>query len=132
MAIISSKSFVISTPQTRAQRGPLIRVKLRDGQYQKLYEQDAIEQGLIPGKKQEPGQDKQRKPAKDKSRKPGQDKSEPADDLTTISGIGPASARLIVARGITTFDELRAASEAGKLDFLSSAVQTAIGKWING
>jgi hypothetical protein len=138
MVVVSSKSFGKDNAQTRGQKGPLVRIQIGPGQYRKMYEADAIAQGLIVGKAQPPAQDKQRQPAQDKQRQPGQDKAQPpkeekpADDLSTIQGVGLATARMLAARGITTFDELRAASGAGKLNFLSSAAQTAIGKWANG
>lgn len=138
MTVVSSDSFELENQQIRAQKGKLVRIQLQPGRFVKMYEQDAIAQGLIPGKAKPAGGDKSRPAQGDKMRRPGEDKSPPAqgdkaaaDDLTTITGIGPASARLLIARGITTFDELRAASAAGKLGFLGSAAQTAIGKWVN-
>jgi predicted flap endonuclease-1-like 5' DNA nuclease len=131
MAVVSSKSFGKDNAQTRGQKGPLIRVKIGEGQYRKMYEADAIAQGLIVGKAQPPAQDKQRQPAQDKQRQPPKEER-PADDLSTIQGVGLATARMQAARAITTNDEQRAASAAGKLNFLSSAAQTAIGKWANG
>jgi hypothetical protein len=131
MAVVSSKSFGKDNAQTRGQKGPLVRIQIGPGQYRKMYEADAIAQGLIVGKAQPPAQDKQRQPAQDKQRQPPKEER-PADDLSTIQGVGLATARMLAARGIATFDELRAASGAGKLNFLSSAAQTAIGKWANG
>lgn len=141
MTVVSSDSFVLSTPQSRAAKGPLVRVELQPGRYVKMYRADAIEAGHIKPDPAPPGGTKKRTPAEDKAIRPEGDKSVPrppaptplnppeegkADDLTVIQGVGQATARALKARGIASFDELRAALEAGRLDFLTTHVRGAI------
>lgn len=49
-----------------------------------------------------------------------------ADDLTTIPGVGKASARALAAHGVTTLDALK---EAQDLDYLPAKVLAAIAEW---
>jgi predicted flap endonuclease-1-like 5' DNA nuclease len=151
MATINKKSFLIDNQQTRAKKGPLVRVELQPGRFVKMYEADAITQGYIkpkPEKKSRPAQaDKRRPPQEDKEKskpappveevpQPTDNMLEPvaaeataADKLTEITGIGKATERLINAHGITTFDQLRSAED---LSFLSTQAQQSVEDWING
>lgn len=118
-------------------KGKLVTVQIpgQPGRFVKMYEADV--------KKLQEEQQKKRKPAGDKMRKPGGDKGagerkaesgerearseeRPADDLTTIEGIGLATERALKARGIRTFEELRVAKD---LSFLSTLAQNAIRRW---
>lgn len=150
MAVVSRKSFVQENQKTRANKGPLVRVELQPGRYVKMYEADAIAAGHIRPRP-EPKQ-KARPPQENKIREPGGDKgaetavtppagapagtaekmvetavSEP-DDFTTIDGIGRATARLLAAHDITTFEELRQAD----LGFLSGKQREVIEEWRSG
>lgn len=118
-------------------KGPLVRVELQPGRFVKMYEQDAIAQGLLEAKAKPPGENKMLPPAGNKmveaqgSKGAGEQDDPPdppADDLTTIDGIGPATARALQARGITTFEDLR---KAGDLNFISAQAQKAIDEWKN-
>ena len=157
MAIVSSKSFVINNQKTRAAKGPLVRVKLSPGRYVKMYEADAIAAGHLPPKAAPKVEKPKGKPAQEnKGRRPEGDKvkvadvpllvetavketavasaesgasAEAGDDFTTIGGIGKATARLLAAHGIVTFDELREAATEGQLSFMSSQQQQAIETW---
>ncbi len=108
-------------------KGKLVRVTLPDGRVVKMYEADAMKKGLV-----EPEQKARQKP-QDKAAIPEANKEpEPAaepDDFTTIHGVGPATARALVAHGIVTFGDLR---EAGELDYLPDNVNAAIEKWRAG
>ncbi len=143
MAILSSKSFELSTPQTRARKGPLVRVEISPGRYVKMHETDAVARGYI--KARPPAGDKVLKPAGDKTvqgsgfRVQGSEigvqgsgdesqNSEPKDDFTIIAGVGPATARALQARGIVTFEQLR---QAGALDYVSAQAMQAIEQWRN-
>lgn len=120
-------------------KGPLVKVKISEGRFVKMYEADAIAQGLIPDpKKARPRpHDKMLSPEGDKSatgamRQSGEPEPEPPApppvmaDFESIEGIGPASARALAAHGITTFDELAAAE---KLSFLTPQAREAIEAW---
>lgn len=126
-------------------KGKLVRVELQPGRFVKMFEADAVAQGLIEKKKRPASGDKMRRPGGDKGNSPspqppptgrgsmasadeaaGEEKAAPLDDFTVIEGIGPATARALQARGIKTFEELRAANDLG---FLSSQAQTAIEQW---
>lgn len=114
--------------EDNVKKGKLVRVELSKGRYVKMYEQDAIAKGLLPGKLRDPGENKMRPVGENKATKPLPELREavaPADDFTTIPGIGPASARALAARGITTFAQLRTANVA----FLSAAAKSAIERW---
>lgn len=140
MAILSSKSFELDTPQSRTQKGPLIRVEISPGRFVKMYEQDAVAQGLVKPKQKKPGGNKLRRPQADKQGSGGAGEQgsnsteqtfpgeEPeADDLTTIAGVGPATARALQARGLMTFEQLRQADLA--ILPISPAVKQAIEQW---
>lgn len=111
-------------------KGKLIRVQIGPGQYRKMYEADAIAAGHIKAAKAaEKPQEKQRPQTANKMREPEQEKAAQADDFTKIDGVGPATARALVAHGITTFDQLRHPVE---LDYLTPATVAAIETWRNG
>jgi hypothetical protein len=128
MAIVSKKSFSIDDQKARQNKGPLVRVELRPGQFVKMHEADAIEAGHIKPKtelaqKSRPAQEnKMRLPETEKEALPS-----PAD-FGEIDGVGPATARRLIAQGITTFDELRIAD----LSFLNEKQRGAIEEWKNG
>ncbi len=127
MAVISNKSFVTENQRTRATKGPLVRVEINPGQFSKMYEADAIAQGLI----------KPRPTAENKLRLPDENKatdaeSDEAVDFTEIEGVGPATARMLVAQQITTHAALRDAAKNDRLTFLSAQPRQAIEAWAEG
>jgi len=126
MAILSKDSFKIVTQESNAKKGPLVKVQIRPGQYVKMYEADAIEKGFIKPKPKP--QVKSKPPQEDKMQRPEENKeAEPVSaDFASIPGVGPATARAIVAHGILTFDQLR---EAGELPYLTGNVNKAIEEW---
>lgn len=132
MATISKDSFTRSTPQTRQAKGPLVRVELQPGRFVKMHKADADAQGLAyEGQKaQPPAQNKMLPPAGDKAvavAPPAEPegKAEP-DDFATIDGVGKATARALVAHGVKSFDQLKA---AGTLDYVTPAAMNAIEEW---
>jgi large subunit ribosomal protein L21 len=125
MTTITDRStWTIDSQETRMNKGPLVTVRHPDGHYTKMYRADAIAAGLIAGEKARPA-------AGDKMMLPTENKSAPAqpDDFTTIEGVGPAAARAMVARGITTFAELRAVKD---LSFLTKKARAAVETWRDG
>ena len=111
-------------------KGKLITVKLknREGAMVKMYEADAIAQGLLPGKARPQAPNKMLKPADNKVTPEPEKPAEkpPADDFTTIPGVGPATARALVAHGIATFEQIKA---AGDLDYLTAKARDGIAAW---
>lgn len=122
-------------------KGKLVRVHLGGGRYVKMYEADAVAQGLIPDPKARPKpEDKMRRPEGNKAatgalRQSDEPEPEPPApppvmaDFESIEGIGPASARALAAHGITTFDALLAAAD---LSFLTPQAQEAVEAWRAG
>ncbi len=134
MAVLSEKSFVLENQKTRSNKGPLVRVQV-GGRWVKMYEADAVAQGLVMAA----GEPKARPAQEDKARPATNDKGgetavapvaasaeAEVDDFTTIDGVGRATARRLVAQGIVTFAQLRQAD----LGFLSSLQQQVIRDWI--
>lgn len=140
MAIVSSKSFEMSTPQTRAKKGKLVRVEMQPGRFVKMYEADAVAAGLIEAKAKPAAGNKMVRPEGNKTLaaeqgspsttlrtgRGAEEKEKVVDDFTTINGIGPASARALQARGITSFEALR---QATALDYLTPQARQAIEQW---
>ncbi len=152
MAVIDSSNWELVTQETNLKKGPLVKVKLSPGRYVKMYEADAIAQGLIdaPVRQAQDRPVKSRPAAKDKMRRPEQDKAAKnraakaeegpevnhraeitkpeaeADDFKAIDGVGPATARALAAHGIETFEELH---DAGELDFLNAPLNAVIERW---
>lgn len=154
MAVVDSQSFDVVNQEINMKKGPLVKVELQPGRFVKMYEADAIAQGLIEAKSKPASKDKASPPSKDKMRKPAGDKAasesgspeekaeksetpernevsdrviaDPQDDFTTIDGVGPATARALAANDINTFDELRA---AGELEYLTGPINEAIERW---
>ncbi len=115
-------------------KGKLVRIQLQKGQYVKMYEADAIAKGLLSAKAKPQATNKMRTPPVNKQAPAEQAQpelkrefSQTADDFTTISGIGKATARALVTNGIRTFEQLKAAK---KLDYLSPKARQAIEDWI--
>jgi predicted flap endonuclease-1-like 5' DNA nuclease len=130
MVVISNpRTWPLDNQQTRAKKGKLVRVQRGRGMFVKMYEADAIAQGLIPGKAKPQAENKMRVPGENKtlSAAPAAELPKP-DDFTTIPGIGPASARALVAHGITTFEQLR---EAVSISYLTSKARDSIEAWRN-
>lgn len=126
MPIIGSrKTWKVSNQANRAQRGPLIRVTHPNGMVTKMYQQDAIDAGLIPGRKAAPPPEN--KLASLPENKASLPEETPPDDFTTIPGVGQASARSLVAQGIRTFAQLRKADL--ETVTLSKTVINAIEAW---
>jgi predicted flap endonuclease-1-like 5' DNA nuclease len=132
MAIVDSRNtWQFVTQESNMNKGPLVKIEVRPGQFVKMYEADAIAQGLLAAKTKPASRDKARPATSDKARRPDEQPAEtaipqPEDDLTTIPGVGAATARALAARGITTFEALRAAAS---LDFLTPHVAEAIEAW---
>lgn len=132
MTVIGSrKTWRNDDSRTRHLRGPLVVVTISPGKMVKMYEADAIEAGLLPGKAKkapEPGNKMGPVPAnKAPAPAPEPETAPEPDDFTTIEGVGKASARSLVAQGITTFAQLKAAD----LDRLSvvASVRRALEEW---
>lgn len=130
--IINSKEWPLINQEVRMNKGKLVNIQISPGRYVKMYESDAIAKGLLKAKPQPAN--KMQKPPQNKASKvtPSEEKPEekpPTDDFTTISGVGPATARALMAHGIISFDQLRS---AGKLDYLSAKTMQAIEVWRNG
>jgi predicted flap endonuclease-1-like 5' DNA nuclease len=120
------------TQETNMKKGPLVKVQIGKGQYVKMYEADAIAQGKLPSKAKPAPANKMRDPAATQNKSVPQEPEaesappEPADDFTTIPGIGKGTARALVANGITTFEQLRL---AGTLKYLTPKTRQAIEDW---
>jgi hypothetical protein len=135
MALIISDNY--NRQEDRMKKGKLVTVVGPRGYGVKMYEQDAIAQGLIPGKKAQPAKENKMmsQPQNKMAPMPSEMKElidefvakENKDDLTTIDGIGKATERALNARGIKTFEQLRAAN----VDFLSPMVKAKIEDWRN-
>lgn len=119
-------------------RGRLVQVQIGPGRYAKMYEQDAIKQGLIQ---------KVRKPAVDNKMvglravkaevltvdapagEPQVEMPVPGeiirDDFTEIEGIGRASRDALYAHGVNTFDDLLTAD----VSFLSAGARAVVDGW---
>ena len=109
-------------------KGKLVNVKISPGRFVKMYEADAIAKGLIPGAKAKPqAENKMLSPAKNKALEeaPPEEKLQ-ADEFTSITGVGPATARALVSHGIITFAQLR---EPGDLAYLTAKTREAINVW---
>lgn len=125
--IVNSKDWQIVNQEARRKKGPLVTIDLGRGRSVKMYEADAIAQGFLKGKPQ--AENKMLTPPANKAAAPEEKPDapdKPADDFTTIPGVGPATARALAAHGIATFDQLEA---AGELAFLSGKAREAIEKW---
>lgn len=134
MAVVSGKSFTFENQKTRTNKGPLVRVQIGN-RWVKMHEADAIAAGHLAAKATEP--EKARPAAENKARPTAEANvatkttpapapvAETAVDFATIDGVGPATARRIVAQGITTYEQLRQAN----LDFLSGPTRQAIETW---
>lgn len=124
-------------------RGRLITVEKSPGHFVKMYEADALRLGYI---KPQPAQGNKMRPAEgNKAENPsdlivdGEQSAaeelitsiadEISVDFSAIAGLGPASARALELNGITTFEQLK---KATNLDFLPQRAQTAIEKWRTG
>lgn len=138
MATISKDSFSEDNARTRQGKGPLIKVEVSPGRYVKMYRADAEARGLVsPAQSSAATATKAQPPTENKMLPPSGNKTAAADapppqappaadDFTTILGIGRASARALVANGITTFAQLR---QATQLDFLSVTARQAVEQW---
>lgn len=123
MPIVDPKLWSVDNQQVRAKKGKLVVVK-RGNALVKMYETDAIAQGLIKGKPQ--AENKMRVPAENKSAMDAPVEEKPqVDDFSTILGIGPASARALVVHGVTTFEQLKHAT----VNYLTTKAQDAIEDW---
>jgi predicted flap endonuclease-1-like 5' DNA nuclease len=148
MAVVSSRSFTVSN-EKRTAKGKLMKVQLPAGNWVKMYEADAVVQGLIDApvaatesKARPPQENKMMPPAGDKkvvetavSKEPATEvqetavsaaaPGEPDDFAKSINGVGLATARLLNAHGIITFEQLRSAD----VSFLAPLQQQAIEDW---
>lgn len=125
MAIVDPKNWTVDNQRTRGQKGRLIRVVKKNGAVVKMYEADAIAQGLIKGKPQAENKMRPMPDNKTAPEAPAVESIKP-DDFASISGIGPATAKALVVHGITTFEQLH---QAGRLDYLSEKVNDKIEDW---
>jgi predicted flap endonuclease-1-like 5' DNA nuclease len=125
--IIDNKEWKIINQEVRMKKGKLVNIKISEGRYVKMYEADAIDQGLLKAKPQAPN--KMRMPVDNKTDpKPMPEEKPPADDFASIPGIGKATARALISHGITTFEQLKA---VGNLDYLTDKTMQAIEAWRN-
>ena len=129
----SMNTWEIDSQENRVKKGKLVKVQLSEGRFVKMHEADAIKQGHIQPKSKPATKDKMKLPERDKMREPEGEKAEektetPVADFAIISGIGPATARLIISNGINTFDQLK---EAGEMAFLNEKANQAIQEWRN-
>jgi predicted flap endonuclease-1-like 5' DNA nuclease len=125
--IIDNKEWKIINQEVRMKKGKLVNIKISEGRYVKMYEADAIDQGLLKAKPQAPN--KMRMPVDNKTDpKPMPEEKPPADDFASIPGIGKATARALISHGITTFEQLKA---VGNLDYLTDKNMQAIEAWRN-
>lgn len=62
--------------------------------------------------------------------KPANDLDRPSDDLTELTGVGPAYAQRLASSGVTTFAAL-AKADAGELSELIDVPATQIADWIS-
>ena len=111
-------------------KGKLVRIRIGRSQFKKMYEADAIAQGLLPSKTKPSAHNKMRLSTGNKLA-PQKLKVENApleDDFTTIHGVGPATVRALIANGITTFEQLR---QCEALDYITSKSMKAIEAWKN-
>ena len=144
---IDVDSFTPYNEEVRMSKGPLVKVEISPGRTVKMHREDAIRQGLL--KAQPAAQNKAQAPAANKAQAPAQNKvgestEAPADEygaqadisklpplpdlFKEIPGVGAATARALVARGIRTFEQLRQA-DLDEMDYLSSNVRQAIEAW---
>jgi len=132
MAVITGKkNWELVTQEKNIKKGPLVKVLIGRGQYVKMYEADAIAKGLLPSKAKPPADNKMRLPTENKSTPPETEleNTPPADDFTTIAGVGPATARALMANGINSFEQLR---QAGALGYVTPKTMQAIEAWRSG
>lgn len=145
MPIIGSRdTWKNDTQASRRNRGPLLKVKHPDGHWTKMYEQDAIDAGLLK-RKQAPAPANKLAPAPENKSAalPVLDDSPVtvgdvieaiaapvSDDFTTINGIGRATARLLFAQNVLTFEQLRTV-DLESLSLSKTAV-ASIEAWRNG
>jgi predicted flap endonuclease-1-like 5' DNA nuclease len=126
--VTSSDNWPVDSQETRRKRGPLVKVEIRPGQFVKMYKEDAIREGHMEPdkKKKQPPKDKLRKPKRDKAAAEEKEEEPEPDDFTVISGVGPATARALVAHGIVTLEQLRT---AGELTYLNEGINRSIEEW---
>jgi predicted flap endonuclease-1-like 5' DNA nuclease len=134
MAVITDKkNWELVTQEKNMKKGPLVKIPIGRGQFVKMYEADAIAKGLLPSKAKPQADNKMRLPTvmqnKSTPPEPEEGSEPPTDDFTTIPGVGPATARALVANGITTFEQLR---QAGALAYITSRTMQAIEAWRSG
>jgi len=134
MAIITDKkNWELVTQEKNMKKGPLVKIPIGRGQFVKMYESDAIAKGLLPSKAKPQAENKMRLPTATQNKSAPQEpeavSAPTADDFTTIMGVGPATARALVANGITTFEQLR---QAGALTYVTPRTMQAIEAWRSG
>lgn len=126
MTVIGDRlSWKVNSQRTRAGKGPLITVKHPDGHHTRMHEADAIEAGLIPGRKAAPVPGNKIAPMPENKTAPAPEV--PPEDFSTIPGVGRASARSLVSQGVTTFAGLRTVDLDGLT--LAPSVKAAIEAW---
>lgn len=123
--ITHRKAWPLNNQEARMKKGPLISVRHPDGHYTKMYREDAIAAGLLPGVKSAPLPGNKIAPLPGNKSTP--EVEAPPDDFTTIPGVGLASSRSLVAQGVKTFDQLRG-TDLSTLS-LSKRVVDAIEAW---
>ena len=126
MPVIQSKSdWSIETQELNMKKGKLVRVQIGPGQFIKVYEADLRNKAQVPTQNKILKSETQNKGAAD----PGpedQPAADPGDDLSSIPGIGKASARVLNEHGIWSFVDL---FKAGELDYLSQKINEKIQAW---
>lgn len=115
----SSESWPRVTAHLNRGKGPLVKIEIKPGQAVKMYRRDAIEQGFLDEVWE--GEQTEVQPNNDGDNDP----PVVQDDFTEINGVGPATAKLILNRGILTFEQLKAAD----VSFLSPKAAEAVDDW---
>lgn len=121
----------------KGKKGRLVRVELEPGRFVKMHREDAIAQRLLKPKAKRPAEDKRRQVEEDKGTR-GQGKEVSTrvlteagkalnDDFTEIRGIGKATAAMLYARGVWTFEGLRTVD----LEGLPEYVRRVVEEWRN-
>ena len=112
-------------------RGPLIKVQIGPHRYAKMYEKDAIKQGLLPrtGKLPNDRGEVSKSPSPLTPLPDGEGNQivprEEWEDFTEIPGIGEASCSALYDNGVHTWDDLLDAD----VSFLNPRARAAVAAW---
>lgn len=121
--IQSKKNWPLENQESRMKKGKLVRVEISPGRFIKMHEADLSENKLAVSDANKI--DKSGASNKAASDAAGDPPIE-ADDLSSISGVGKASERVLNDHDFYTFKDLAA---AGELAFLTPKVNEKIQAW---